>query len=123
MRTGDAYRSICPNGLDMLLTQLDMHLVLDMLLRSVRFAPGGEPIKWLFICINFAYTKSEFGARPHRLVLLLNGFVFVVKFVIRTGVVFLGQIIKTFVLVEIDYAHIVAYFLVIIVMLTAFAIN
>ena len=42
MHTGCAYRSICPNGLDMLLAQLDMHFVLDMLLRSVLFAHRGS---------------------------------------------------------------------------------
>ena len=38
----NSFWSICPNGLDMLLTQLDMRFVLDMLLRSVRFATGGS---------------------------------------------------------------------------------
>ena len=55
------------------------------------------------------------------LVLLLNGLVFVVEFVVGTILVLAYEIIEVFVLVEVNYTHIVAYFLVKIKMLTAFA--
>jgi len=55
------------------------------------------------------------------LVLFLNGLVFVVELVIRARLVFACEVIKIFVLIKVNYAHIVANILIKIKMLTAFA--
>ena len=66
-------------------------------------------------------VRTALPTEAPRLVLFLDGFVFVVEFIVRTRLVFACEVIKIFIFIKVNYAHIVANILIKIEMLTALA--